>query len=98
MAHASGSVAGSQQSLLGGTRVVNFVFVTWLEQQQTARLHFYYDLALDYFYWLVVAAALSEQPNGHRLTSWRGQVVKLSQVAHFVAAANPLRFDCGRRL
>jgi GT2 family glycosyltransferase len=53
-------------------------FVTWFEQRQYARLDFYYDLALDYFYWLGVTAALAEQPNGHRLTSWRSQVVKTS--------------------
>jgi GT2 family glycosyltransferase len=53
-------------------------FVTWFEQRRYARLDFYYDLALDYFYWLGVTAALAEQPNGHRLTSWRSQVVKTS--------------------
>ncbi len=53
-------------------------FVTWFEQRQYTRLDFYYDLALDYFYWLGVTAALAEQPNGHRLTSWRSQVVKTS--------------------
>jgi glycosyltransferase involved in cell wall biosynthesis len=71
-------------ALLGGSRVLAGApewliwFVTWLEQRRPARLHFYYHLALDYFYWLGATAALSERPKGHRLTSWRRQVVKPS--------------------
>ncbi len=33
-------------------------FVKWLEARRTARLHFYYDLALDYFFWLGAQPAL----------------------------------------
>ncbi len=81
---ASGKWRLLRAALLGVSRVFSgapewlILFVTWLEQRRTARLHFYYDLALDYFYWLGVAAALSEQPNGHSLASWRSQVVKPS--------------------
>jgi GT2 family glycosyltransferase len=81
---ASGKWRMVRAALLGVSRVFSgtpewlISFVTWLEQRRTARLHFYYDRALDYFYWLGVAAALSEQPNGHSLTSWRSQLVKPS--------------------
>lgn len=36
------------------------VFMTWLEQRRPRRLHLYYGLALDYFYWLGVRSALRE--------------------------------------
>ena len=33
-------------------------FVSWLEARQAPRLHFYYDLALDYFFWLGALPAI----------------------------------------
>jgi glycosyltransferase involved in cell wall biosynthesis len=34
------------------------VFITWLEKREPAHLHFFYRLALDYFYWLGAKSAM----------------------------------------
>jgi GT2 family glycosyltransferase len=44
--------------LAAGTPKGVIRFVNWLEQRKAARLHFYYDLALDYFFWLGAQPAL----------------------------------------
>jgi len=56
--------------LLPGTPGGVCMVIAWLERCRPARLPHYYTQALDYFYWLGVRSAVSEQPTlGHRLAS-----------------------------
>jgi cellulose synthase/poly-beta-1,6-N-acetylglucosamine synthase-like glycosyltransferase len=46
------------------------LFMTWLERRRPARLHLYYRLALDYFYWVGAKSAMRDDCRaGLRLTS-----------------------------
>jgi GT2 family glycosyltransferase len=48
-------------------------FVHWLERRNPARLHLYYDLALDYCYWLGVRMALRDNRRSrHGLITLKG--------------------------
>ena len=48
--------------LFSGTPDQVIRFIAWLEQRQPPRLHVYYNLALDYFFWLGVRATLGRIP------------------------------------
>lgn len=56
--------------LWAGTTDCVVSFIKWCEKRKAARLHYYYFLALDYFYWIGVMSALHEnQRLVERLTS-----------------------------
>ncbi len=55
-------------------------FIEWLEKRRPPRLHRYYNVALDYFFWVGVRAALRERASaGHGTTSPRELVRRSRQ-------------------